>query len=493
MDISSPSFPEIRAEFITSQTTREDIQKNKNTLFIYGDNDQRTGLGGAAKVARGEPNSIGIRTKKLPSLNNNAFYTDSELETNKKKIREDIQTTLKTSKRYSKIKIFPLGEGLASLKEKAPLTYVFLQKEIQQNFFELKKEPSQSLFDEIKEKTTIYNGHNKEKLKNKKILLDKNKKKEQNAKAFSSFFEKAEYKSIKSFRIMKIIVKVMKETQKNPSYLQFKSENQAQSYIDSNLQKFCAKPNETRLLIDNGKLAEEIEKENIPLKSIINVKESKYDENIFFNSSKERGTEFVKIQNKEKTNPGLIAEGSKSIVDQYLKTASKEFESVTARSLDKTKDKKEIIAYQKNQAIARVKNDATLEDFKNKIGACLSAYGLVDPTKNKFIVIGKETGKDYMDNQNVYAMNSSAIQGTKNILDQHKKDNKDTKINYEVKGAFTNTVLFASGYRKRPNMINYVKSGSEVKQQMDKAIKFLNPPKAAQQEVVKTNQTQRTK
>ena len=153
--------PEIKAEFITSQTTREEIQKNKNTLFIYGDNDQRTGLGGAAKVARGEPNSTGIRTKKLPSLNNNAFYTDSELEINKKKIREDIQTTLETSKRYSKIKIFPLGEGLASLKEKAPLTYAFLQKEIQQNFFELKKEPSQSLFDEKKEKTTVYNGLDK--------------------------------------------------------------------------------------------------------------------------------------------------------------------------------------------------------------------------------------------------------------------------------------------------------------------------------------------
>ena len=167
--------------------------------------------------------------------------------------------------------------------------------------------------------------------------------------------------------IMENIVKVTKDTQKNPSYLRFTSENKARSYVNKNLQRFCAKPNEIRSIVEKGLLAEEIKKHNVLLKSVIDVKEPYYDEDQFFYSSKERGTEFVKIQNIDKTNPGFIAEGNKSIVNQYLETASKEFGSFEVRLLDKTKDKKEIIAYQKNQAIVRVENDATLEGFKNKI------------------------------------------------------------------------------------------------------------------------------
>mgnify|MGYP006999672235 CR=1 FL=1 len=45
----------------------EDVIKSPNKIFIYGDNDLRTGLGGQA-IIRNESNTLGIRTKKFPPL-----------------------------------------------------------------------------------------------------------------------------------------------------------------------------------------------------------------------------------------------------------------------------------------------------------------------------------------------------------------------------------------------------------------------------------------
>ena len=128
-----------KTEYISKKITREDIKKDKFCLYVYGDNDLRKGYGGAAAVARNEPNSIGIRTKKLPSMEKSAFYTDVELEENKEKIKEDIEKVKIKGKEFDAIKIFPLGEGLADLKKTAPLTYNFLQKEIKAHFPNLVK------------------------------------------------------------------------------------------------------------------------------------------------------------------------------------------------------------------------------------------------------------------------------------------------------------------------------------------------------------------
>lgn len=111
--------------------TREDIQKNKDILFVFGDNDIRQGLGGFAKVCRGEPNALGIRVKKLPSLEENAFYNDDEFEQNKVKIDEDIEQIRKVSKVYSAIYIPDgIGAGLAQLDKRAPDTYKYLMLKI---------------------------------------------------------------------------------------------------------------------------------------------------------------------------------------------------------------------------------------------------------------------------------------------------------------------------------------------------------------------------
>ena len=161
-----PETIEIQSEWIKDTITREDIQKQRQTLFVFGDNDLRQGLEGSARTARGELNSASIRTKKLPSMEKSAFYNDAELEENKEKIKEDIKNILKISKHYKKIKIFPLGETALSLKDKAPQTLEFLKQEIGGAFFntpelqkieeEQEKLKSNSLL-EIKEQVSRYN------------------------------------------------------------------------------------------------------------------------------------------------------------------------------------------------------------------------------------------------------------------------------------------------------------------------------------------------
>lgn len=112
--------------------TREEVQKNPNVIYLFGDNDARTGLGGQAKEMRGEPNSFGISTKKRPSNDDNAFKSDTELEQNKTIITQDIEKVLAAWRtgEYRAVVIPPIGTGLAKLQEKAPETYAYLQAEL---------------------------------------------------------------------------------------------------------------------------------------------------------------------------------------------------------------------------------------------------------------------------------------------------------------------------------------------------------------------------
>lgn len=115
--------------------TRAFIEANPHILFIFGDNDERWGYGGMAKEFRGEPNSVGIRTKKAPNMDAEAFYTDDEFGDNVRKIDADIANVL----RYMNMEHFTLlhipegvGKGLAKLQENAPDTFRYLQRRLDQ-------------------------------------------------------------------------------------------------------------------------------------------------------------------------------------------------------------------------------------------------------------------------------------------------------------------------------------------------------------------------
>jgi hypothetical protein len=117
----------MKIEIFKGNWAINDVNSNINKIFVYGDNNARIGKGGQA-IIRGLSNTIGIRTKKGPSKKPAAYYTDNELEINKKNILEDI-INLKSKAFKDNIIVFSdggYGTGLASLNEKAPKTFEYL-------------------------------------------------------------------------------------------------------------------------------------------------------------------------------------------------------------------------------------------------------------------------------------------------------------------------------------------------------------------------------
>jgi predicted kinase len=111
---------------------RTEVKENPNTLYLFGDNDVRKGYGGQAKEMRGEPNTIGISTKKLPARTEEAYKTDKDLDINKKIITADINKAITewNTGKYNRLVIPQMGVGLAELPTRAPKTYEFLQQEL---------------------------------------------------------------------------------------------------------------------------------------------------------------------------------------------------------------------------------------------------------------------------------------------------------------------------------------------------------------------------
>lgn len=113
------------------------MKKNPNSLFIFGDNCRRKGTGGQA-VIRGMKNVAGIATKIEPSMNDNAFFSDSNYQFATNVIFTDIENikTRLASGEYSAI-VFPLdglGTGLAKLSDKAPKVNQFLLQKLYDDF-----------------------------------------------------------------------------------------------------------------------------------------------------------------------------------------------------------------------------------------------------------------------------------------------------------------------------------------------------------------------
>ncbi len=118
-----------RKKFIT----REYVRANRDKLFLFGDNLERRGLGGQAAAMRGEPNAIGIPTKKSPSYKAEAFFSDDELESNKAAIDAAFDEVMNTVSDPIRVIILPsdgLGTGRAQLDRRAPLTFAYLQKRL---------------------------------------------------------------------------------------------------------------------------------------------------------------------------------------------------------------------------------------------------------------------------------------------------------------------------------------------------------------------------
>ena len=105
---------EICADFYTPKLLRS----NPDKIYVFGDNMKGFGKGGQA-IIRDEPNAFGVPTKRYPSKDNWAYFSDKEDErlavlSNLRKLYVIGQT---------KVIVFPscgIGTGLAKMSEKSP-------------------------------------------------------------------------------------------------------------------------------------------------------------------------------------------------------------------------------------------------------------------------------------------------------------------------------------------------------------------------------------
>lgn len=118
-----------RVRFIT----REYVRANRDKLFLFGDNLERRGFGGQAASMRGEPNVIGIPTKRSPSYASRAFFTDEEFDRNKDAIDRAFVELAKAVSGEIRAIVIPsagLGTGRAQLDKRAPRTFAYLQSRL---------------------------------------------------------------------------------------------------------------------------------------------------------------------------------------------------------------------------------------------------------------------------------------------------------------------------------------------------------------------------
>lgn len=113
------------------QIQRADLHINREALYLFGDNEERRGLGGLAGECRGEPNACGIVTKKAPSWESYAFWSDADFDRVRPIIDRDFEKPTRWIK-AGKVVICPaegVGQYRAKLPEVAPLidSYIKLQ------------------------------------------------------------------------------------------------------------------------------------------------------------------------------------------------------------------------------------------------------------------------------------------------------------------------------------------------------------------------------
>jgi len=108
--------------------TRDEVQSNREIIYLFGDNTIRQGYAGQANAMRGEPNAIGIVTKRFPSNRIDSFFYDHDFEEAVAYIDRDF-----ASIPNNVTVIIPrdgLGTGLAKLDIQAPKIFQYILDKI---------------------------------------------------------------------------------------------------------------------------------------------------------------------------------------------------------------------------------------------------------------------------------------------------------------------------------------------------------------------------
>lgn len=104
---------------------REDLRAHPERLYLFGDNEARLGQGrgaGQAAECRGEPNAVGVATKKRPSMTPGSFWSDDDFERCAAIIDRDLERAFEHAKAGGMV-VVPrsgIGTGRSELPSRAP-------------------------------------------------------------------------------------------------------------------------------------------------------------------------------------------------------------------------------------------------------------------------------------------------------------------------------------------------------------------------------------
>lgn len=107
---------------------RDDLRANPEVLYVFGDNLERSGMGGQAGEMRGEPNAVGIATKKSPGGKPWDYFNDAEVVHNTAVIYRDFSRAEEHLERGGVV-VVPaagIGTGLSQMPERCPLTFTVI-------------------------------------------------------------------------------------------------------------------------------------------------------------------------------------------------------------------------------------------------------------------------------------------------------------------------------------------------------------------------------
>ncbi|MCJ2093821.1 hypothetical protein MKK67_15165 [Methylobacterium sp. J-072] len=118
--------------YMGGRVTRMMLREQRDRLYVFADNLERRGLRGRPDEMRGEPNAVGIPTRRSPSQLVDAFFSDDDLDAYYTESRAAFQR-LVGRLRKGGIVVVPvdgLGTGADRLKEKAPVIWQQLQNDL---------------------------------------------------------------------------------------------------------------------------------------------------------------------------------------------------------------------------------------------------------------------------------------------------------------------------------------------------------------------------
>lgn len=115
----------MRRLYFQKLITRYDLRANPDVLYVFGDNEARVGMGGQAAECRGEPNAVGVATKRDPAT----FWTEEDAARQCEVVSKDMERLFQ----HDGLIVWPLdgiGTGLSELPKRSPTTYAFILQHI---------------------------------------------------------------------------------------------------------------------------------------------------------------------------------------------------------------------------------------------------------------------------------------------------------------------------------------------------------------------------